>query len=220
MRKRLRHRVSVFLAPFVAFLLRLFHKSIRWDKRVDYELYRGKIIALLHGNAMGVCMLGIDRGIYALVSRFRDGDIAEKFLLHLGYKVVRGSSEEGRPQKGGSVGLLKLIKLIKQGETVAITVDGPKGPCGKVKSGVILLAQKTGVPIVPVYVDFDWAVRLRTWDRLLIPLPFSKARVRVGNPFWVLPEEDIEVKREELEEVLASLSSGKVAERALELPQS
>ncbi|MEJ7620853.1 MAG: DUF374 domain-containing protein, partial [Aquificaceae bacterium] len=111
--KRLRHRLSVFLAPFVAFLLRLIHKTIRWDKRIDYELYRGKVIALLHGNALGVAMLGIDRGIYALVSRFRDGDIAEKFLLSLGYRVVRGSSEEGKPQKGGSVGLLRLVKVLR-----------------------------------------------------------------------------------------------------------
>ncbi len=218
--KRLRHRLSVFLAPFVAFLLRLIHKTIRWDKRIDYELYRGKIIALLHGNALGVAMLGIDRGIYALVSRFRDGDIAEKFLLSLGYRVVRGSSEEGKPQKGGSVGLLRLVKVLREGNTVAITVDGPKGPYGKVKAGVILLAQKTGVPIIPVYVDFEWYIRLKTWDRLIIPIPFSKAKFRIGNPLWVLPEDSIEAKKEELEEVLSSLSLGKFSERALELKES
>ncbi len=218
--KRLRYRISVFLAPFVAFLLRLIHKTIRWDRRIDYELYRGKIIALLHGNALGVAMLGIDRGIYALVSRFRDGDIAEKFLLSLGYRVVRGSSEEGKPQKGGSVGLLRLIKVLKEGNTVAITVDGPKGPYGKVKAGVILLAQKTGVPIIPVYVDFEWYIRLKTWDRLIIPIPFSRAKVRIGNPLWVLPEDSIEAKREELEEVLSSLSLGRFSERALELKES
>ncbi len=218
--KRLRYRISVFLAPFVAFLLRLIHKSIRWDRRIDYELYKGKIIALLHGNALGVAMLGIDRGIYALVSRFRDGDIAEKFLLSLGYRVVRGSSEEGKPQKGGSVGLLRLVKLLREGNTVAITVDGPKGPYGKVKAGVILLAQKTGVPIIPVYVDFEWYIRLKTWDRLIIPIPFSRAKVRIGNPLWVLPEDSIEAKREELEKVLFSLSLGKFSERALELKGS
>ncbi|MCS7277804.1 MAG: lysophospholipid acyltransferase family protein [Aquificaceae bacterium] len=218
--KKLRYHLSVLLAPFVAFLLRILHKTIRWEKRVDYELYRGKIIALLHGNALGVSMLGIDRGIYALVSRFRDGDIAESFLLSLGYRVVRGSSEEGKPQKGGRVGLLKLIKVLREGHTVAITVDGPKGPYGKVKAGIILLAQKTGVPIVPIYVDFDWYIRLNTWDRLIIPLPFSKARVRIGMPLWVMPEDDVEVKREELEEVLFSLALEKSFERPLELKQN
>lgn len=218
--KKLRYHLSLLLAPFVAFLLRLIHKTVRWDKRIDYELYRGKIIALLHGNALCVAMLGIDRGIYALVSRFRDGDIAEKFLLSLGYRVIRGSSEEGKPQKGGSVGLLRLIRLIREGNTVAITVDGPKGPYGKVKGGIILLAQKTGVPIVPVYVDFEWKIRLNTWDRLIIPLPFSRARVRIASPFWVMPEDDLEAKRAELEEVLFWLSSGKGVEKALELKQS
>ncbi|MFN3598221.1 MAG: lysophospholipid acyltransferase family protein [Aquificaceae bacterium] len=214
--KKLRYKLSVLLAPFVAFLLRLIHKTIRWDKRIDYELYRGKIIALLHGNALGVAMLGIDRGIYALVSRFRDGDIAERFLISLGYKVIRGSSEEGKPQKGGSVGLLRLLRVLKDGNTVAITVDGPKGPYGKVKLGVILLAQKSGIPIIPVYVSFDWCIKLNTWDRLLIPLPFSRARLRVGDPLWVLPEDNIESKREELEEILFSLSLGKTSEKALE----
>ncbi|MFN7065223.1 MAG: lysophospholipid acyltransferase family protein [Aquificaceae bacterium] len=218
--KWLRYRLSVLLAPFAAFLVRLTQKTVRWDKRIDYELYRGKIIALLHGNAIGVAMLGIERGIYALVSRFRDGDIAEKFLISLGFKVIRGSSEEGKPQKGGSVGLLKLYKVLKEGETVAITVDGPKGPCGKVKPGIILLAQRAGVPIIPVYVSFDRCIRLNTWDKLLIPLPFSRARVRIGNPFWVLPEDDIEAKREELEEVLSSLSLGKAFERSPELKES
>ncbi|MFN3265026.1 MAG: lysophospholipid acyltransferase family protein [Aquificaceae bacterium] len=216
MRKKLKHRLSVLLAPLVAFLLRLIHKTIRWERRIDYELYKGKIIALLHGNALGVAMLGIDRGIYALVSRFRDGDIAERFLLSLGYRVVRGSSEEGKPQKGGSVGLLRLIKLLRDGNTVAITVDGPKGPYGKAKSGVILLARKTGVPIIPVYVELSWRIRLNTWDRLTIPLPFSRARVKIGNPIWVLPEDNIESKREELEEILFSLSLGKTSEKALE----
>lgn len=218
--KKLRYRISVILAPFVAFLIRLIQKTIRWERRVDYELYKGKIIALLHGNAIGVAMLGIDRGIYALVSRFRDGDIAEKFLLSLGYKVVRGSSEEGKPQKGGRVGFLRLLKVLREGETVAITVDGPKGPYGKVKEGIIVLAQKSGVPIIPVYVAFDWCIKLKTWDRLIIPFPFSRAKVRIGNPIWVLKEDSVEAKREELEEVLFSLSLGKVSEKLLEPKES
>ncbi|MEN3029174.1 MAG: hypothetical protein ABDH29_08230 [Aquificaceae bacterium] len=69
------------------------------------------------------------------------------------------------------------------------------------------------MPIVPLYVDFDWCIRFNTWDRFTIPLPFSKARVRIGHPIWVLPEEDLEVKREELEEALFLLSSGKASER-------
>lgn len=51
--KKLKHNTSLLLVPFVAFLIRLIHKTIRWDKRIDYELYKGKIIALLHGNALG-----------------------------------------------------------------------------------------------------------------------------------------------------------------------
>ncbi len=220
MKKRLRRQLGVWLAPVVAFLLRLLHKTVRWDRRIDYELYRGKIIAILHGNALCVALLGIDRGIYTLVSRFRDGDIADRLLTSLGYKVVRGSSEEGKREKGGSSGLLRLIKVLREGGTVAITVDGPKGPAGSVKPGIIMLAQKSGTPIVPVYVEFEKKLVLNTWDRLTIPLPFSRARIRLGKPLWVSEGEHIELKREELEEVLSSLSSEIPVRRALEHTQS
>ena len=219
--RELKYRILIYLAPFLAFLIRLIHKTIRWEKRVDYEIYfKGKMVALLHGNAIGVAMLCMDRGAYVLATRYRDGDISARLLSSLGYKVIRGSSEEGNPQKGGRVAFLKLLKVLKNGETVGITVDGPKGPYGKVKEGIIVLAQKSGVPIIPVYVAFDWCIKLRTWDRFIIPLPFSRAKVRIGNPIWVLKEDSVEAKREELEEVLFSLSLGKVSEKLLEPRES
>lgn len=206
MKKKIKYNLLKALVPLLSLLLRMLSRTIRWEKRPDYELYKGKVIALLHGNALCVALAGIDRDIYTLVSRFRDGDLADALLRRLGYRTVRGSTEEGRAEKGGRTALLRLVQVLKEGQTVAITVDGPKGPAGKVKEGVLFLAQKTGKPIAPVYVKVEKAIRLNSWDKFTIPLPFTKAYWLAGKDIYVKEGEDIEEKRRLLEEVLAKLS--------------
>jgi lysophospholipid acyltransferase (LPLAT)-like uncharacterized protein len=139
------------------------------------------------------------------VSRFRDGDLADSLLRRLGYITVRGSTEEGKVEKGGRTALLKLMQALKEGHTVAITVDGPKGPAGVVKEGVLFLAQKTEKPIVPVYVKVERAIRLNSWDRFVIPLPFTKARWLAGHELYVKEGEDLKEKKRLLEEAFLKL---------------
>ncbi|RMH80491.1 MAG: DUF374 domain-containing protein [Acidobacteria bacterium] len=203
--RRFKYTLIKLAIPLAVLFLRLLSRTVRWERRIDYDLYRGKIIALLHGNALCVALLGIDRGIYTMVSRFRDGDLADMLLRRLGFKVFRGSSEEGKPQKGGRTALLKLIEVLKEKNTVALTVDGPKGPACVVKEGVVFLAQKTGAPIVPLYVKFERSIKLNSWDRFTIPLPFSKAKVLMGKEIRVEPNDNIEDRRKELQNVLEEL---------------
>jgi Uncharacterized protein conserved in bacteria len=190
----------------------LWARTIRWQNRYDFDKDKGKIYALWHGYALALAFFGLDRGIVVLVSRFRDGDIADGLLKRFGFETVRGSAEEGREGKGGRSALLKLMELLKEGKNVAITVDGPKGPPFKAKDGAIFLAQKTGAVIIPACVKFEKFLRLNTWDRLVIPYPFTKAQLLVGKEIKVSPEDAIEDKRRELEEELLRLeriSSGK-----------
>ncbi len=207
MTKRLKRWFIRLLLPLSVLYLRLLSRTVRWERRYDFEKDRGKIYALWHGNALCMALMGIDRGIYTLVSRFRDGDVAEYILKGLGYGVVRGSTEEGRAEKGGRVGVLKLLQVLKEGHNVAITVDGPKGPAFEVKSGVVFLAQKSGCPIVPAYAHFERSIRLNTWDLFTIPLPFSRARLVVGREIKVGPEDSLEEKVKELQEELSRVSS-------------
>ncbi|SNZ14339.1 lysophospholipid acyltransferase family protein [Hydrogenobacter hydrogenophilus] len=206
MKRVLRFFIKLML-PIIAVLIRILGRTIRWEKRYDFEKDRGKIYAIWHGNALGIAFFGMDRGIYTLVSRFRDGDMASYLLEKLGYHVIRGSTEEGKPEKGGRSGILKLVKAIKEGNNVAITVDGPKGPPFKVKAGVIFLAQKTHATIIPAFAEFDRYIKLNSWDHFIIPLPFTKGRVRVGRPIKVCKEDSIEEKVMELEEELLRISS-------------
>ena len=152
-------------------------------------------------------MFSMDRGIYGLASRFRDGEIAAILLRGLGFNVVRGSTEEGKAEKGGRTGALQLIEVLKRGENVAITVDGPKGPPFKVKKGVVFLAQKTGAKIVPAVVRFERAKVLNSWDRFTVPYPFTRGEVLTGEPITVSEEDSLEAKRLELEKALYELSS-------------
>ena len=210
--RKLRRELVILLLPFISLLLRLWARTIRWQNRYDFDKDKGKIYALWHGYALALAFFGIDRGIVVLVSRFRDGDIADGLLKRFGFETVRGSTEEGREEKGGRSALLKLMKLLKEGKNIAITVDGPKGPPFKAKDGVIFLAQKTGSVIIPACVKFEKFLRLNTWDRLVIPYPFTKAQLLVGKEIKVSPEDTLEDKRRELEEELLRLeriASGK-----------
>ncbi len=206
MKKKLKYLGIRLVIPIVAFYLKIVSRTIKWQKRYDFDK-NAKIYAIWHGNALCIAMAGIDRGIYTLVSRFRDGDIAAYLLEKLGYHVIRGSTEGGKVEKGGRSALLKLLKVINQGYSVAITVDGPTGPAFVVKSGIVFLAQKSGKPIVPAYADFDKFIRLKTWDSFMIPLPFSKARLIVGKEIHVREEDSIEEKTKELQEELLEVSS-------------
>jgi lysophospholipid acyltransferase (LPLAT)-like uncharacterized protein len=205
--KDLKFRFILVLLPALVPVVRILGRSIKWKRRYDFHRDRGKIYALWHGHALGLALFGMDRGIYTMASRFADGEIATRILRGLGFNVVRGSTEEGRAEKGGRTGVLQLMDVLRRGGNVAITVDGPKGPPFKVKRGVIFLAQKTGAPIIPAAVRFRKAIRMNSWDGFLIPYPFTEGEVLVGKEIRVFPEDDPEEKRSELERTLVSLSS-------------
>ncbi len=206
--KKLKYRLILLLVPFISLILRILGRTIRWRKRYEFRKDKRKIYALWHGHALGLALFAMDREIVVLVSRYRDGEIAARILHELGFKTVRGSSEEGlrKEQKGGRRAVLKLIELLRKGENVAITVDGPKGPARRVKEGVVYLSQKTGAPILPVAVRFEDYWELNTWDRMIIPKPFTRGEVIIGKEMRVSPEEDPELARRRLEDVLNDLS--------------
>ncbi len=139
-----------------------------------------------------------------LISRHRDGELIAQIVEKMGFKTVRGSAGKG---KGGERAFKEMVKLIEEGYTVAITPDGPKGPREVAKPGVAKLAIKTGVPVYPLTFSANRKFNLNSWDRFLIPYPFSKCRVILGEP--VNPEnfkseeelrKEIELKLKELTE--------------------
>ena len=117
-----------------------------------------------------------------------DGEFTARMIRRFGFVPVRGSSSRGAVR-----GLLGLRREIAEGWTVAFTIDGPRGPRFVTKPGPVLLARTSRVPMAVFHIAIEDPWILNTWDRLLIPKPFSKALMRVGTLIPV--PEDLEAEQ-------------------------
>jgi lysophospholipid acyltransferase (LPLAT)-like uncharacterized protein len=145
------------------------------------------------------------RRLAAMVSASRDGGLLTRILELFEVQPVRGSSSRRGPQA-----LRELTGWAERGYDLAITPDGPRGPCYHVQEGVISLAQLTGLPIVPASVTLSAKVKLPSWDRFQLPLPLACCETRLGEMLRVdraAGEEEREVLRQQLEERLRGLTS-------------
>ncbi|HVU03517.1 MAG TPA: DUF374 domain-containing protein [Polyangiaceae bacterium] len=136
------------------------------------------VLAFLHGQQMALLAAKPERPIALLVSHSRDGELQTGALGLLGFSVVRGSSS-----RGGAAGLRGLARKIGAGMDVALAVDGPRGPLGRVKRGAQALAKAAGAVVVPVATAARHKLVLRSaWDQFEIPLPFTRVAVVLGAP--------------------------------------
>lgn len=136
------------------------------------------LLSLWHGRMF----LPIDahrrQGIVTMASKSGDGDIITGWLQNNGYMVMRGSTT-----RGGSEALRHMVYHVRAGHDAALTVDGPKGPARVVQPGVVRLARLTGAWILPISFSSSWPLFFRSWDRYLVPKPFSCNFVSYGEPF-------------------------------------
>jgi lysophospholipid acyltransferase (LPLAT)-like uncharacterized protein len=138
------------------------------------------IYAVWHGRILLLPYLYGRRGIHALSSRSRDGEMVARWIRRFGLEPVRGSST-----RGGGEALRVLTRALRDGREVVVVPDGPRGPREVLKPGVIALARLSGAPIVPAAVGASREWRLRSWDEFRIPRPFARCVVRFGEPIHV-----------------------------------
>ncbi|MDA1274311.1 MAG: lysophospholipid acyltransferase family protein [Verrucomicrobia bacterium] len=139
----------------------------------------------------------------AMVSASRDGALLARVLENFRVQPVRGSTSRRGPQA-----LLELTKWAERGYDLSITPDGPRGPRYAIQSGVLALAQLTGLPIIPVGVHLHPKICLGSWDKFQVPVPFGRCEVVLGNPIAVRREasdEEREALRAELQERLLAV---------------
>jgi hypothetical protein len=115
-----------------------------------------------------------------MISQSSDGELIASLASRLGLVPVRGSST-----RGGRDALMAILRALKKNPGVIHIVDGPTGPKGVIKPGLMAMAQVTGAPIFPVIISAEKAWVMRSWDRFLVPKPFSKVTIRWGDPFPV-----------------------------------
>lgn len=164
------------------------------------------IYALLHGHQCSLYGLSNKERTSVLISNSIDGQIIANAVQNLGMKCVRGS----KGKKGAVEGTIQMISLLKEKQNVAITVDGPSGPRGVVKNGVIKIAKISGCPIIPyIWYSPDISfISLPSWDKFTYPFGYTRVINLYGDPIYVSnegSEEDEELARLKVEKALEEL---------------
>ena len=165
-------------------------------RKVIFSIWHNRLALSLMMYRRYVVRFAPERRMAAMVSASRDGGMLARVLEHFSVQPVRGSSSRRGPQA-----LREMISWAERGYDLAITPDGPRGPCYQVQDGVISTAQLTGLPIVPVSYHLNWKFRPKSWDRFQVPLPFARCRIRTGDIVRV-PREATESERETLRQRL------------------
>lgn len=194
---------------FLSFLIYVIVRTLSASLRVTHvhpEHIDGTpqyILAVWHEQM--VALLGTSRWkapMTVMISRSKDSDFSATVLPRFGISFVRGSST-----RGGSAAIRELLRDAKTGKNMVFTVDGPRGPALVAKEGVVFAAQVSGVPILPMAFAARKAWRLRSWDRLILPKPFSKSVCVYGAPMSVPRQADGEQWRLQLEQTLKTLTA-------------
>ena len=206
----LRKILARLAPPVLRIALRLLQATLRIDwvnvdpLRARWARGERAIVSFWHNRLLLLPVLAAGQPICIMVSQHRDGEIATQLLGAWGVTTVRGSAS-----RGAVGGFLRLVEAFRRGHNLAVLPDGPRGPRYVAKPGVVHLAKAVGSPIFPVAYAASRAAHLHSWDRLIVPLPFARVVVEIGEPIEV-PEhatsEQLDDCRAELERRLAALT--------------
>jgi len=169
-----------------------------WDKGVP------AIGAFWHGRLLMMPVIYRGKKLSFLVSPHRDGQVIGEALKHFGFHPIFGSTT----RKGFS-GFKNMIRGLKNGSDVVVVPDGPRGPHQKAQIGLIELSRLTGRPIVPLTFSASRKILLNSWDRFLLPYPFSRGIFIWGEPIYIDKKGDrdyLEEKRQLLEKRLSEMT--------------
>ena len=161
------------------------------------------IFSLWHGRLLPLAYHHRRQGVVTLISRSADGEYLARLVQRWGFLNVRGSSSAG-----ASSALREMLRHAREGKSFAITPDGPRGPRERIKPGIIMLAQRTGFPLLPVAAAATRAWWFEGWDRFLVPRPFARIRIAYGTAQRVPRHADgaeLERCRRSLEEGMATV---------------
>ena len=194
------------LTSVVGAMIRILGKTLRFRREGEPELLetlKSKSPVIVFGwhefLTLGCCDLA-HYGPTIMISQSRDGDRVTRIAESVGWRVVRGSS-----WRGGARALLQVVRVLQDAGFACHLVDGPRGPRHELKPGLLLMAQRSGAALFPAVYAARWSWRPHSWDRQLIPLPFSRAAVRYLPPRCVpenLDEASVEEVRRDLEREL------------------
>ncbi len=203
--------VTSVLSWLAARYLRIVWYTGRWTVEnqniASSMVIEGKpfIACFWHGRMLMIPNAWIYKApVRILISHHRDGVFISRALKHLGVGTIAGSSSRG----GGSA-LIGMVRALKRGEYIGITPDGPRGPRMRVAPGAISAAKLSGAALLPITFAASHCRIFFSWDRFVLPFPFTRGVVRIGHPIEVPHDADeslIEQIRQNLEQVLIDLT--------------
>ncbi len=215
MRKRIKFFLSLLFLSVIYWLIRLYLKTIRLTVEneaawLDHLQHGGKVV-LCTWHQQFFTAIGHFKTYAAyrpalMISKSRDGDVIAGIASRSGWLPVRGSSS-----KEGKEALEAVIHHLGTHSLAGHVVDGPRGPRGMVKPGLIKLAHRTGAAIVPFFVRAERAWHLKSWDRFIVPKPFSRVTLTFSDMIQLEPtcsKEDREAQRLEIERIMKPWLSG------------
>ena len=208
---RLRENLIKFgLIPPAYYFLRLYLSFLRVsvigeEETLKHLAEHGRVIAAIWHQRFLPALAYVTKfrklNPCVMISKSRDGDLIAPIAERLGLEPVRGSTS-----KGGKEALATILTVLETRPVVVHIVDGPTGPKGIVKPGLIRMAQVSGASIVPVFVSAGQLWVAGSWDQFLVPKPFSRVKIRWGQPFFVpsvLSPHSFETLRKEIEDIMA-----------------
>lgn len=203
-KQKLTTRLAHWIVPQLGYwLVKIWFSTIRVTEhnrhfREQIREHEQAVICTVWHNAIAYIFYHIRQspGV-ALVSSSRDGEYIARIAKKFGFDAIRGSRN-----RRGVAALKSLVKAIREGKNVGLVADGSQGPPFVVQAGSLLLGAKSGAPIIPVCWSASSYWTIRSWDRTVLPKPFSKLEFVYGEPMWVedgISSEELEKYRQELE---------------------
>ncbi len=190
-------KLVIFIEQYIAwFFLICLRLCLRY--RISGNPYKGQrvVYVLWHQNILSVLLTRIYEKVGIVVSASFDGELIAAPAELLGYRAIRGSSSKN------SVSALKeMLQFIKT-NSVAVTPDGPKGPPYKIKEGAVFLAYMAKLPIIPVIVHTRRKWQFNSWDRFILPKPFSLTEIHYMDPVYITSKDEIASKCVEIEDMM------------------
>ena len=188
--------VQVALARILVAYLKFALGTTRWTliglEHLALPDRRPSVLAFWHQRLTlipALKSLALKRGmiptVTVLTSRHRDGMLVSSVMEGFGLAVVNGSTAKDGQEKGGSTALRRMLACLSEGQVVALTPDGPRGPAGIPAPGLAQLAALSGAPVVPCAAQVGWRISLPGWDRMVLPLPFGRGVMLCGAPITV-----------------------------------
>ncbi len=202
---------TTFLGKVMYYYALLVWKTTKWQIFGVNRFYpiweknKSIILTIWHGRVLMIPYFWNKKmPLNALVSPHNDGRIAATFLKKVGFGIIDGSSNDG-----ANAAAINLLRSLDKNEAIAIIPDGPRGPRMKMNLSPLYFARKSGKPLFGATYSIEHSIVAKSWDAMLIPLPFCRGIVHVTKPYYIpadATDEELENYRQEIENELNELT--------------